>query len=204
MVNYLLRRTSILRHFSLQHFTSVVISLQTFIWHRVPAKTLWINHTVILSACSHLSGRQKMVLFSTSSSYFYWSKPTAQQVCLSTSIFSVKENEVWVNLCVLSRYSTFIQSAPAIKQTLYLNDSLFPPTATVTGCYLLDLSLPAVSGPIWLTDWWYFCLFCLSSCLPFCRCLIACLPVCISVRVSSWAPWKWLVPCSNIFPFNCK
>lgn len=34
---------------------------------------LWIKHTVILSASTHLSGgkRQKMVLFSTSSSYFY-------------------------------------------------------------------------------------------------------------------------------------
>lgn len=60
-------------------------------------------------------------------------------MCLSPSIFSVKESLVSMSRCVLSRYSAFIPSPPAIKQKLHLNDSFFLPKASVTGCYLLDL-----------------------------------------------------------------
>lgn len=45
--------------------------------------------------------------------------------------------------CVLSEYSAFIQWPPAIKQELHLNDFFPPLKAAVTGCYLLDLTLPA-------------------------------------------------------------
>lgn len=94
---------------------------------------------------------------------------TAQQVCLLLSIFPVKENQVSVRRCVLGWYSTFIHSAPAIKQKLHLNDSLFPPKATVTGCYLLDLQSTCRLCAYWLTDWRYFSFpLCLSRCLSFC------------------------------------
>lgn len=77
MVNYLLHRTSIPCHLSLQHFTSVVISLQTFIRHRVPAKTLQINHAVIFSASTHLRGRGRKC--------FYFLLPAVIFICVSNS-----------------------------------------------------------------------------------------------------------------------
>lgn len=153
MVNYLLHRTSILRHFSLQHFTSVVISLQTFIWHCVPAKTLDKAHCYFVGFHTP-EWREKAEngLIFYFQQLFLLLQPAAQRVCLSPSIFSVKENQVSDSWCVLSRYSTFIQSSPAIKQKLHLNDSLFPPKATVTGCYLLDLqSACCLCVLIWLT-----------------------------------------------------
>lgn len=77
---------------------------------------------------------------------------TEQQVCLSLSVFSVKEYLVSASSCVLARYSTFIQLAPAIKQKQHLNDSFFPPKATETGCYLLDLHFSWCSSAH-LTEW---------------------------------------------------
>ena len=127
-----------------------------------------------------------MVLFATSSSYFYWYKQQQQQVCLSLSIFSVKGKQVSVSRC---RYSTFIQSPPAIKQKQHLNDSFFPSKATVTGCYLLDLQSAGCLCSR-LTDW--LAVFGLSPCLSLLLAyLIACLPACISVSICSWIHWKW-------------
>lgn len=87
----MLHRTSIPCHLSLQHFTSVVISLQTFIRHRVPAKTLQINHAVIFSASTHLRGRGRKC--------FYFLLPAVIFICVSNStarlplsVCSVTEN----------------------------------------------------------------------------------------------------------------
>lgn len=104
---------------------------------------------------------------------------TALWVCLSLSIFSVKENQVSMSWCVLSRYSTFIQLPPAIKQKLHLNDSLFPPKATVTGCYLLDLQ-SAFCLCTYLTDWLavFLCLFSFVSMSVSSACLPDCLSTC--------------------------
>lgn len=184
MVNYLLHRTPILRHFSLQHFTSVVISLQTFIWHRACQDTLDKSHCYFV--CFHTpewkeKAENGLIFYFQQLFLLVWA--TAQQVCLSLSVFSVKENQVSVSCCVLSRYSTFIQLAPVIKQKLHLNDSFFPPKATETGCYLLDLQ-SACCRTAYLTEWLVVFLLPFSfvfvsfSLLAY---LIACLLACISV-----------------------
>lgn len=73
MVNYLLHRMSILRHFSLQHFTSVVISLDIYLTLCACQDTLDKSHCYFV--CLHTpEWKEKVVLFSTSSSYFYWYK----------------------------------------------------------------------------------------------------------------------------------
>lgn len=99
----------------------------------------------------------------------------------------MEENQVGASRCVLSGYSTFMQSPPAIKQKLYLNDSFFPPKVTVTGCYLLDLQSACCLAAS-LTDWrlFYFFLFVLPPvCLHVCLfCLLTWLPVDLLVYLS--------------------
>lgn len=59
---------------------------------------------------------------------------------------------------MLSWYSAFIQSPPAIKQKLHLNDFFSALKAAVTGCYLLDLRAACRLRTV-LTDWQRFSFF---------------------------------------------
>lgn len=186
MVNYLLHRTSILRHFSLQHFTSVVISLQTFIWHRACQYTLDKSHCYFV--CFHTPEWKEKAengLIFYFQQLFLLLRAGTQQVCLSLSAFSVKVNQVSVSCCVLTRYSAFIKLASAIKHALHLNDSVFPPKAR-DRLLLVRPPLCLLSRCLfdWVTGWRCFCCVrlsvSLSSCLPdrlsarshICRCLL--------------------------------
>lgn len=118
---------------------------------------------------------QKMVLFSTSCSYRYWYKQQHSKSVLSVSMFSVKENQVSVSWCVLSRYSTFIQSPPS-NQTEVAFQWLFLPSQS--HCDRLLLVRPPVCRlSLFLFDWLTGgIMFVSSACLP--DCLSSCLNIC--------------------------
>lgn len=166
MLNYLLRRISILHHFSSQRFTSVVISLQTFIWHRACQDALDKSHCYFV--CFHkpackVEGR--MVIFSTSSSDFiFLLVQKAPQPLYHKGYFQSKR----IRFQLAGVYSVgtvhLFSHPPAIIQKLRLNDFFFPPKATVTGCYLLDLQSTCCLCAAF--DWLAVCLFCLLTLLP--------------------------------------
>lgn len=196
MVDYLLRRTSILRHFSLQHFTSAVISLQTFIWHCVPAKTLWINHTVILSASTHLSGRKKGRKWS------YFLLPAVISIGIrnrTAGLFITKcilsQRESGFSEPVCTQYVQYIHTVTPSNQTEAAFEWLFLPSQSHCDKLLLvrpHACLLSLSLFDWLTDWlagsisvpFFVCLPSVSSaCLP--DCLSTCLHICQSLVLNT-------------------
>lgn len=91
--------------------------------------------------------------------------------------------------CVLSRYSTFIQSAPAIKQKLHLNDCFFSSQSHSDRLLLVRPPVCPLSLCAYLTNWLavflsafsFVSVSIYSACLP--DCLSTCLYICVCTCV---------------------